>query len=542
MKGTTVAKLLVSGLAIGYVLTVLQPARLLDALAAANPAYIALGLALKAIAVLASVAMWHSVLAPGLARSLRGSARVYASSLHAGLVGPGNLAGDAYRVAALGLKDAHAVIASLLGERTLSFAGLAGVAALGAWLVPAGASLRAPLTILALLGVGGVLVGALLGPWLAARLQGPGFVRRTATAWAEGMAALRRPGHLGLALAGLVALPLLTAASTWALFAAVGAPLPVAFTIFASCASALVVLLPISVQGVGVREGAFLLLFTGLGGVPATLSVAASLLSLATGVALGLLAGVPHWLPARSKPAVGQTAFRAALPLLVLAQSGVGDALGRLLQLLRALFTTFSTRMRNELDYLPPGSAPLVMIFGGLFVLALALMLSLLRPYLSPSSVPQGAVATGAVAAPAPAPGAGTIPMPFASPAAPMPPLPANLHAPPAMTSRTLEDGQALGRALPTPDLDSVLDAAERLGLGQAHVVSVEPQRQLVRLAQCQTCRLRPAPGAGPPECAFELGFLQAAMRSADPKATVHEVFCALAADGACEFEIRTGG
>jgi predicted hydrocarbon binding protein len=30
-------------------------------------------------------------------------------------------------------------------------------------------------------------------------------------------------------------------------------------------------------------------------------------------------------------------------------------------------------------------------------------------------------------------------------------------------------------------------------------------------------------------------------MQSVDPRARVEEVFCALAADGACEFEIRVG-
>lgn len=534
MKPLTVVKLVVSMLALAYVLLVLQPARLAAALAGVSPAWVALGLACKALAVLASVALWHSVLAPRLAGDVRVSARRYVSSLHAGLLGPGNLAGDAYRVAALGLRDAPDGIASVLGERALSFAGLAGMAAVGAWLVPAAGALRWPLTVLAALGALGVLGGALLGARIAGHVRGPGLVARTVRAGAGGMAQLRRPRRAALALLGLLALPLLTAASTWAMFAAVGAPLPAAFALFASCAAALVVLLPVSVQGVGVREGAFLLLFTGLGGVPAQLSVAASLLSLATGVLLGLLAGVPHWLPERR--AAPGPAMRAGL-LLALAQGGsVGDALGKLLQLLRDLFATFSARMRSELDYLPPGSAPLVMIFGGLFVLALALMLSLLRPHISPSSMPRGAVATGAAAP------AGTVPMPFASPAAPLPPLPPNLQVPAAGASRTLEDGQALGRALPTPDLDSLLDAAERLGLGQAHVVSVEPRRQVVRLASCQTCRLRPAPGAGPPECAFELGFLQGAVASTDPDATVQEVFCALASDGACEFEIRTGG
>jgi hypothetical protein len=534
------AKLAVSAAALGYVLLTFPLAGVLGALRSASPAWVLVALGLKAAAVLASAAVWHAMLAPGVGGRASRSARVYFASLHAGLAGPGNLAGDAYRVAAMGRGRADRGVASLLGERALSFVALAGCAALGAWMTPLAAGWRAPLTALSALALAGLLAAVAAGRPLAARVPGAGLAARVVRASLEGLARLREPPRAALAIAGALALPLLTAASTWALFAAVGQPLAAGFALFAGCASALVVLLPVSVQGIGVREGAFLLLFTGLAGVPGGLSVAASLLSLSAGVALGLAAAVPMWVPGRSR-APGPAAL-GLLPLAALAAAsgpgGVGDAIAKLVALLRQLLAGFA----DEMSYLPPGAAPLVMIFGGLFVVALALVLSLMRPALAamgePDALPAGAawprppaapVAPAAAAPPAPAP-------------PPMPPLPANLFPPPPGVARGFEDGAALGRALPTPDLDSVLDAAERLGLGQAHVVTVEPHRQVVRLAGCQTCRLRPAPGAGPPGCAFERGFLQAAMQSVAARAVVTEAFCARAADGACEFEIRAGG
>lgn len=521
-----------------------------DALAAAAGAslpWLALAVALKGAAVVASATAWHGLLDPAGRPPLRRAARTYFASLHAGLAGPGNLAGDAYRVAATGgLARADAAVAAIVGERAVSLAALAAGAAAGAWLTPLAAGWRGPLTLLALAALGALALGIGGGRALAGRVPGGGFVARAARHALLGLARLRSPPHALRALGAAALLPVLTAAATVAVFAAVGQPLDPAFALFAANAAALVVLLPVTVQGLGLREGAFVALFSGLAGVPPALAIAASLLSLAAAVLLGLAGGAALWLPARAAgPASrGADVPGLALPLLLvpLAASGygsVGDALQKLLDLVKGLMSGLA----EEMTYLPPGSAPLVMIFGGLFVLAMALVLTMLEPYFgvgqphahAPAARPAGA-------APAAAARAATVATPAPATPASLPPLPPNLVTPPPGAGRSYDDGHAVGRALPTGDIDSVLDAAERMGLGEAHLVSVEPHRYVVRLAGCQTCRLRPGIGEGAEGCDFERGFLEGAARSVSPRASVSEAFCSRAADGACEFEIHTGG
>lgn len=596
----TLVRLAISLAAVAWIVTTFPMDRTAAALASASFAGVAAVLLFKFLGALASTGIWHAVQAHGRG-SFAAAARTYLASLHAGLLGPGFLASDAYRALGAGLRRADAGLGAVLAERAVSFTALAVGAALGAWLSPAAAPLRLPMTLLAALGIAGVVAGALAGGWLALRVPGHGFAARAARQALAGMDALREPTVARRAVVAAVALPVFTAAATWAAFRAVGASPGLWFTLAAANAAALLVLLPVSVQGLGLREGAYVGLFAGLAHLPAETALAASLLSLFGSLALGALAGVAHWWPAREARNTAPTfsSFRDVGPLLLLApllapvlaaeRGTLGGSLQRLFEVLRALLAGLS----EEMAYLPPGSAPLVMIFGGLFVVSMALLLSMLQPALAGLAGQGQAQAAGAGAgrqgtgegfdymdpdpeppsrAVAPATASTVVessgpPEEVASLGPPMPPTaappPAAVvhrselgpagpgHAPPSAAvlgttprptaGRTFDEGLAVGRALAARDVDAILDGAERMGLGEAHLVSVEPHRYVVRLASCGTCRLRPGRGQGPGGCEFERGFLQGAASGLAPATVVSEAFCARAADGACEFDLRLG-
>lgn len=96
---------------------------------------------------------------------------------------------------------------------------------------------------------------------------------------------------IGLAAAMVLA----RVGSIFCLFIAVGAPQPFGLTLMLVPAITLIALLPISVFGLGVKDGAFVFFFGGAG-VPASLALAASLCSygviIAASLLLGLLASV----------------------------------------------------------------------------------------------------------------------------------------------------------------------------------------------------------------------------------------------------------
>jgi uncharacterized protein (TIRG00374 family) len=106
---------------------------------------------------------------------------------------------------------------------------------------------------------------------------------------------LTSPGTLLPAIALAVAMVLARVASIFFLFFAVGAPQSFTLTLMVVPIVTLIALLPITVFGLGVKDGAFVFFFGGAG-VPASLALAVSLTSygviIAASVLLGLISSV----------------------------------------------------------------------------------------------------------------------------------------------------------------------------------------------------------------------------------------------------------
>lgn len=297
----TLVKFAVSAAALGSVAALFPLGQAAAALARASPTWLAVALLAKAAAVVGSAMAWRGMLPAALRPRPLQACRTYLASLHAGIVGPGNLAGDAYRAtAAVGMRNADTGLAAVLGERALVFAALAAAAAGGAWASPPAAGLRAPLGALALLAGGALAASVGVGARLAGLVPGRRLAARAARSGLRALAGLGQPRVAGPALAGAALVPVANTAAVVALFAGLGQDVEPGFALFAASAAALVVLLPLSVQGLGVREGAYVLLFTGLAGIPAPTALAASVLSLALTLVLALLGGLALWAPERA--------------------------------------------------------------------------------------------------------------------------------------------------------------------------------------------------------------------------------------------------
>lgn len=299
MKRWTLVKVLVSVAVVAYIVFRFPLAPVAEVLAAASPWWLAVAVAAKAAAVLGSAIVWRAALPSPTRPTLPQAARVYFASLHAGLPAPGNLGADIYRVAASGGRNGidHA-LAAILSERVVIGAAYLVAVAAGAWLAPEAAPWRKPLGALALAAGAMVAAGVGGGQRAAAIVPGTRFASRAARAVLRALAGLSRRNDIG-AVAAAALVPVFTTASVIAVFLAVDHPLELRFAVFAATASALIVFVPLSVQGIGIREGAYLAIFSRIGGLPYEVALAASIGSLATTVAVAVLGGIALWLPSR---------------------------------------------------------------------------------------------------------------------------------------------------------------------------------------------------------------------------------------------------
>lgn len=206
--------------------------------------------------------------------------------------------GDAYRAYSLSRYDvrlsesaASVVMDRVLGA--LSIAILGGLAAVFAPRMAVGAVILVPL-LMALVVCAAVAAavfsdrGATVAQALSMRLPGQ-ILRRAATSLTEAMRRYSRH-HLELArvLVGSVAVQAIRVAQAYCLGRAIAIDLPLATYFLLIPIVLLVMLLPITVSGLGTSQYAFDLLF-GQAGVPAAQAVALSILF----VALGIVGNLP---------------------------------------------------------------------------------------------------------------------------------------------------------------------------------------------------------------------------------------------------------
>jgi hypothetical protein len=260
--------------------------------------WIAVAIAIHFAAVTAGTARWSVLLrARGLARPLGELFRAFLVGRFIGAFTPSTTGLDGYRALEVGrttgkMAESAAVIAI---EKLF---GLVGMAVVCAALLPFGLLERlGPTAILVAVGMAGAAALGLLivssparAHWLASRAPGPtrGFSKRIADAL-SGV-------ELGASVIGrALVLGVVTHLCLSATFAATGLAIGVdvgALELLAvGNAITLAVLLPVSIGGVGVREGTAVLLLTAAG-VTTTDAVLLALLGYLTGQAPALLGGL----------------------------------------------------------------------------------------------------------------------------------------------------------------------------------------------------------------------------------------------------------
>ena len=199
-------------------------------------------------------ARWHSLAEPGGGWYACSARYLYANLLNA--VSPGNVGGDVYRFFAFRTAERSdlALVTILVRERLLGLASmliglLAGVAGVQLAGSSAGQGIWQALGIASAFG----LAALALLPWLIRRIPMPSRWReRLQGAIAEG-SAQRNVVLLGWSLLALA----LWIAAVWFVAVRLGLDLPWHVLLAVVTAAELVRIVPVTIQGLGLREGAF---------------------------------------------------------------------------------------------------------------------------------------------------------------------------------------------------------------------------------------------------------------------------------------------
>ena len=304
----------------GYVLWRAHPQAVLATIARADVGWLgfAIGLVLADRALMAyrSVALLCTI-EPARRPALRPLMRVFFVSTFVGTFLPASIGGDAARAYALsqlrvlpGQAVASVLMDRLLGVVSILMVGVAGLAATGAGdlrstraielslLVAGGLSLAASLVVFSERAAAVAHALALRVPFAPLRRIAGDLTRAT-------RAYGRHHGALGLVLAGSVAVQVLRIAQAYCLGRAllIAAPFPVYFGLIPLIL--LVMLLPVSINGIGPSQAAFVWFF-GRAGVSAADAFALSVLFVALGIVGNLPGGLLYALgPSRLTPRAG---------------------------------------------------------------------------------------------------------------------------------------------------------------------------------------------------------------------------------------------
>lgn len=286
-----------------YLLWQANPSEVLNAAATAEWRWIAAAIALVLVDRTLMAYRWLVLLRPaaGTPVPLRGVLRVFFVSTFVGTFLPASVGGDAVRSVALtrygvALTDS---VASVLVDRVVGTLSILLVAAVAVWLAPASfPRWVAPLTVACAAAAATVVIlGFFHGP--AERLANRGLARFTRgklhKAGTNLLVSLRRynrhPGALLNVLAGSLAVQLLRISQAWLLGLALGlTPGFVAFVVYIPVIL-LVMLLPITINGLGTSQAAFVWLF-GASGIAAPDAFALSVLFVALGIVGNLPGGI----------------------------------------------------------------------------------------------------------------------------------------------------------------------------------------------------------------------------------------------------------
>ncbi|SFL55257.1 hypothetical protein SAMN04487950_4182 [Halogranum rubrum] len=269
---TLVARVVVTVTLLAVVARSLDGAAVFGTVRRFAPEWVLVALALQFAGVVASTLAWQSLLAPveDRRRDFGTLFRLYLVSRFFTLVGPGTVVGDATRVyqtrrdAATHRGALATPTAAVVAEKALYAGALVAVAAVASRFVTLPAS---ALDGLRLVGVALVVgaVGVVVGAVAVDRIPSSGLVdavRGVVDGYAD------RPAALFLAGVASLATVAATVLSTWALVTALGLSVPHVYLWATVPLVAVLVALPISVQGLGVREGAYVFLLGYVGVAP----------------------------------------------------------------------------------------------------------------------------------------------------------------------------------------------------------------------------------------------------------------------------------
>jgi uncharacterized protein (TIRG00374 family) len=307
---------LVTLLLTGYVLWRASPSAVLRAAAQADLRWIALAVALVIVDRMLMAYRWIVLLCPidAARRPPLGSVlRIFFVSSFAGTFLPASIGGDivrAYGLAQLQVAPGQAV-ASVLMDRLLGVVSILIVGAVGLFLVRTGdlASTRA-ITISLIVGAALSLAAASIifsagaaayAEAIAVRLPIPAVRRIGAELTRATRAYGSHHGELANVLAGSIGVQVLRIIQAWCLGRGLGIEVPLAVYFGLIPLILLVMLLPVSINGIGTSQMGFVWFF-GRAGVPEAEAFALSVLFVALGVIGNLPGGLLYAFGSRPKP------------------------------------------------------------------------------------------------------------------------------------------------------------------------------------------------------------------------------------------------
>jgi uncharacterized protein (TIRG00374 family) len=267
-----------------------------------TPGFFAASLALFTVGQLAYAFRWHAILrSMGIVMRFSEVARLYLIGLFLNNLLPTSVGGDAAKVYYVGRRFGYpAAGASVLIDRFLGLLWLAVIGSVLGWLLPAEtpvlAALRTVLTAGAVLLAGGLCV---VVAWPMERVleRAVLFGRRAPASLMQGVStirlACRQPSLLlvaGAIVGGYAAL-LALIYSTY--FSAAGSSVAFSSLVYVLIGIAILVNVPVSLNGIGLREQLHSVLFAAVA-VPAELSVSVAILMFAHTLLLSLV-GAALW-------------------------------------------------------------------------------------------------------------------------------------------------------------------------------------------------------------------------------------------------------
>jgi uncharacterized membrane protein YbhN (UPF0104 family) len=323
------AKVLVAAVLLAALCLAVDLGEAAAALGGARPLPLATALGASVLGGLLSAEKWRGLLlTAGVRLSLAACARLYWVGMFASNLLPTSIGGDAARLLLTPAPGQRSAVAgSILVERLTGFLVMLGLCTLGLALRPQyfdapglrDAFLAAVLTLD--LGV----VAALLAPGLLvpplARLAGrlpPGGIPGRAVAAAGRVAAavaaqVRAPAALARALALSAAFYGTIIVAQHAVLRSAGADVPLSEVALVAAVVPLIAMVPVSLNGLGVAEGVFVLLYAQLGVAPEAALAAAGLRRLVDLVNSGL--GGPLWLTLRGVAGKAREPASSAWPV-----------------------------------------------------------------------------------------------------------------------------------------------------------------------------------------------------------------------------------